>query len=225
MDYFGFYKRHYRDTGGKSVHPLMKNGLQQWLMTGWYSLYWTSLINTHKLTVTSSFCSAKSWWSTWTDHSSCSELSINFRVPEGKKRCTYDIKVQFYACLYAAAIWNKEHQITRNAFKKCFLVNTDSETCFWCLLWQLSESSDFYSKGKATMKSYKSFIRKQNESDKRARQNEVDPEFSPNCKHLLANKGEKINAALRTLPHCGILDKKIPEMMNRNWNTASNSLS
>lgn len=34
-----------------------------------------------KLTVTSSFCSANSWWSTWTDHSSCSELSISFRVP------------------------------------------------------------------------------------------------------------------------------------------------
>lgn len=33
------------------------------------------------LTVTSSFCRANSWWSTCTDHSSCSELSINFRVP------------------------------------------------------------------------------------------------------------------------------------------------
>lgn len=51
--------------------------------------------NGPKLTVTSSFCSANSWWSTWTDHSSCSQLSISLRVParcKGGYRSAWTLK-------------------------------------------------------------------------------------------------------------------------------------
>lgn len=63
------------------------------------------------LTVTSSFCRAKSWWSTCTDHRSCSELSISFKVPESIQQTWQlwkTLSMAWQCCTFGPQIWDWE---------------------------------------------------------------------------------------------------------------------